>query len=158
MTKGKGRKLIEKGQVLNPNGRPKGSMNEASKSFMAMRSLAAQDYHMAYEVLRQKLQEGESWAHQLYFKELVPKKYKQETVFIEAEDDTLEGQIASLRKGLTQFKEYTEESLRETLKALSSIKLNETIADQANSVMLSREEMLERIDAIQKVIDHEEGK
>jgi len=157
MAKGKGRKLIEKGQVLNPNGRPKGSMNEASKSFMAMRSLAAQDYNMAYQILRDRLQAGEPWAHQLFFKELVPKKYKQETIIIEPADDTLEGQIAALRKGLTMFKEYTEEGLINALKSLSSIKLNETIAEHS-STRMSREEMMEQINMIQKVIDHEEGK
>ena len=66
------RHSIKKGEVLNPNGRPKGAISKLKRKSIELREKAMEDIDVAYDELRSSMQEGESWAHQIYFKELVP--------------------------------------------------------------------------------------
>lgn len=66
----------------------------------------------------------------------------------------MESQITSLRKGLAEFTEHTEESLLNALKALNSIKSNEVVANQTSSIIETREELGEKIKAMQEIINY----
>ena len=143
-----------KGISGNPNGRPKGTLSEKTIQYLRIKNLAAEDYEKAYKILWEAMEAKEGWAHQLYFKELVPKRLHQSTVFVEPSDDTVESQITSLRKGLAEFTEHTEESLLNALKALNSIKSNEVTANQTSSIIETREELGEKIKAMQEIINY----
>lgn len=145
---------FQKGISPNPSGRPKGALSESTKQYLHLKSLATNDYEKAYKILWEKVEAGESWAHQLFFKDLVPKKLNQPTIFIEPTDETTDTQITSLRKGLAQFTEHTEDTLISSLKALNGIKINETINTQTNAIRDTREELMEKVTNIAKVIDH----
>lgn len=142
----------KKGVCGNPAGRPKGTMNETTKRYMRIKSLASEDYEKAYRILWEAMEAKEGWAHQLYFKELVPKKLNQPTVFIENLDERLDGQITSLRKGLAQFTEHTEDSLMAALKVLSSIKISESI-DNKEVPRETRESLIEKIEMIGTILE-----
>ena len=144
---------FQKGVVTNPKGRAKGSKSEHTIRAQQVKSLAAEKYEEAFKILWEAVEAKESWAHQLYFKELMPKKLNQLTVFVEKKDGTLEEQLDSLRKGLAEFTEHTEESLINAMKALNSIKANEAIIQNTNVVQASREELSNKIDLIQQLID-----
>ncbi len=144
---------FQKGVVTNPEGRRKGELSENTKRFARIKTLAAEKYEEAFRILWEAVEAKESWAHQLYFKELMPKKLNQLTVFVEKKDGTLEEQLDSLRKGLAEFTEHTEESIINAMKALNSIKANEAIIQNTNVVQASREELSSKIDLIQQLID-----
>lgn len=146
---------FQKGVCPNPNGRPKGALSEHIKKFMKVKALASEKYEDAFKLLWEAMEAKEGWAHQLYFKELVPRRIHQHTVFVEAKDDSVESQIDSLRKGLAEFTEHTEESLIGALKALSGIKANEIATAQTN-VIESRESLMEKIKAIETIIKYKE--
>jgi hypothetical protein len=145
---------FQKGVCPNPNGRPKGSLSEQTKQYMKIKGLAAEKYEDAFRLLWEAMEAKEGWAHQLYFKELVPKRLHQPTVLVEPSDNTVESQITSLRKGLAEFTEHTEESLLNALKALNSIKSNEIVANQTSSIIETREELGEKIKAMQEIINY----
>ena len=71
---------FKKGVSGNPNGRPKGSFSPLRKQLIELRKRAANDTSEVYEELREKMKSGESWAYQIYFKELVsmPKEWLNE--------------------------------------------------------------------------------
>lgn len=142
-----------KGISPNPKGRPKGCISKSTAHFLKLKSLAANDYEKAYKLLWEEIENRSSWAFQLYFKDLVPKKLNQETVIIDLGNGALEDQINALRTGLSRFTEHTEESLLNTLKVLSNIKANESLNDQTQIIKESREELLEKVNKISNVIE-----
>jgi hypothetical protein len=144
---------FQKGVVTNPTGRPKGIVTEATMRANRVKSLAAEKYEEAFRILWEAVEAKESWAHQLFFKEVLPKKFNQPTVFIEKTDSTLEEQIDSLRKGLAEFTEHTEESIIAAMTALNKIKANEAITQQTTMVQETREELSKKINLIQQLID-----
>ncbi len=145
-----------KGICGNPAGRPKGTLNERTKRYARIKAMACEDYEKAYNLLWEAVEAKEGWAHQLFFKDLLPKKFNQPTVFIEYEDDKLDGQITSLRKGLAQFTEHTEDSLIAALKVLGSIKINDNMDTQI-APRETRESLIEKIELIGKILESDKN-
>ena len=50
------------------SGKPKGAIHKATNHFLQMKSLAANDYKTAYELLWENMKIGEGWAFQIFFK------------------------------------------------------------------------------------------
>jgi hypothetical protein len=114
---------FKKGQVANPNGRPKGAMSEYRKKFMEMGRLAANDAKDVYEEIRACMKAGESWAYQLYVKDLIPKKSFEPTVLVKMEEG--ETRVEAITNALPQFVELTHNEALEEIKVLKSIELEE---------------------------------
>jgi len=87
---------FKKGKVANPKGRAKGSMNSRTRSYVNLKKLAVKDYEEAYQELREAMKLGEGWAHNLFFKELVPKRVYTDTISITPESGTLEARVAAI--------------------------------------------------------------
>lgn len=148
---------FQKGVVTNPNGRAKGVPTTTTLRALKIKGLAAEKYEEAFRILWEAVEAKESWAHQLFFKEVLPKKFNQPTVFVEKTDNTLEEQIDSLRRGLAEFTEHTEESIIAAMTALNKIKANEAITQQTTMVQETREELSKKIGLIQQLIDVKQG-
>lgn len=114
---------FKKGQIPNPKGRPKGAMSEYRKKFMEMGRLAANDAKDVYEEIRACMKAGESWAYQLYVKDLIPKKSFEPTVLIKQEEG--ETRPEAIINALPQFEELTHSEALEELKVLKSIELED---------------------------------
>lgn len=140
---------FQKGQVPNPKGRPKGSVSEYRRKFMEIAKLAANDASKVYDEIRERMQAGESWAYQLYIKDIVPKKAFQPVVPVKQEEgqDRLEAVIAAL----PGFTELTHEEAMEEIKAFKNAPEKEEIKEQGTSVL----ELLEgdKIDQIYKWLE-----
>lgn len=76
----KTRHSFKKGEVSNPNGRPKGSISPLRKRLLELRKRAAEDIEEAYTILWKDFKDGDPLAKQIYFKELVsmPKEWLNE--------------------------------------------------------------------------------
>jgi hypothetical protein len=150
------------GIVTNPNGRPKGSMNELKKRSLELRKLASQDVDKAYKIIWGALEAKESWAHQIYFKELVPfnKEWLGEinTIDIPKElknaEDLTKCMIAVAEK-LANADTMSNDEAHNLVKTLNSIKMSEAM-DQISTIIESRESLMEKVDKIQRVIDYVE--
>jgi hypothetical protein len=118
----KNNKGFKKGKSGNPSGRPVGVKSSATKSWAEIKKLAINDYHAAYEELRESMQAGEGWAHNLFFKELVPKKLYTDSILISPEDSTPEARVAAITKGLLAVNELTHTEALEELKAFRKLK------------------------------------
>lgn len=138
----------------NPNGRPKGALGDKTKEYNKIKRLAAESYGKMFAVLLEKGLAGESWAHQLFYKEFLPKKAREDTVFVDGTDDSVEGQIKALTKALSHFEELTHEDALNRLKILAGVKDTENLSEQTNTIRETRESLTEKIDMIQKIIDN----
>jgi hypothetical protein len=147
--------LFQKGHNL-ATGRPRGAYNEATKRFVELKQLAAEKSTEAFKMLWAAMEAGESWAYQIYYKELyaIPKNYNEPTVIIDSTDNSVEGQITAITKALPQFDEITHDESLNRLKALTAVQSNETIDNQTTTIRETRESLMEKIDKIQKVIDY----
>lgn len=126
---------FQKGTCPNPNGRPKGIMNSTRSKFLALRKMATEDAPMMYEKLKEAVDAGESWAMQLYFKELIsfPKNLDQPVTNISVPKEKANNSdeyIVAFLKGLSQFEEFTQEEILDVLKTLSNLKISENIAKE----------------------------
>ena len=114
---------FQKGQVPNPKGRPKGSVSEYRKKFAEIAKLAANDAPVVYQQIRQFMELGESWAFQLYVKDLIPKKFFEPTITVKAEDG--QPRLEALTTAISGFTELTHSEALEEIKVLKSIELEE---------------------------------
>lgn len=139
---------FQKGQIPNPKGRPKGAMSEYRKKFMEMGRLAANDAPKVYDEIRAFMESGESWAYQLYVKDLIPKKAFQPVVQIKQEDG--QNRLEAVTAALSGFTELTHEEVMEEIKAFKNVEEKEELKDQGTSVL----ELLEddKIDLIRQWI------
>jgi hypothetical protein len=121
---------FKKGEVSNPNGRPKGSMNKLKAASLKLREMASEDTDKAYKVLMTALESGEQWAHQIYFKELVPfKKQWLNEISVAGVQRTISNVddvgviIAQLTNKLLEDENLPREEIHNLIKTLNSVKL-----------------------------------
>lgn len=134
---------FKKGQSGNPKGKVKGTINKSTLRSAKLKTLASEKYEEAFNVLWKNVKKGEAWAHQIFFKELVPKKVHQQTIIIAQGDDI--DRLEAITKALPQFEELThDEAMNEirTLKGLepeanaglSSIEITHSIKRNENDI------------------------
>lgn len=133
---------IKKGEVLNPNGRPKGAISDLKRKSIELRKKAMEDIDIAYGELRSSMQEGESWAHQIYFKELVPfnKEWMAQinTQGIPNKVTTVEDLnacIAAITEKLLSVDQMSTEEAHNLVKTLNNIKFTESFGKQKENVL-----------------------
>jgi hypothetical protein len=114
---------FKKGQVANPKGRAKGSINESTKRFSKFKSLAIERYQEAFDLLWSNMQNGEGWAYQIYFKDIMPKKVYQPTVVIKQEEG--QPRLEALTTAMFGFEELTHSEALEEIKVLKSMELED---------------------------------
>ena len=145
---------FKKGQVANPNGRGKGTLNKATVERAKFQSLASEKYKEAFDVLWNNLEIGEGWAHQIYFNKLLPKKMYQPTVLVKQEEG--QDRLEAVTAALSGFTELTHEEAMEEIKAFKNVEEKEEIKEQGTSVL----ELLEgdKIDQIYKWLEEAKNK
>lgn len=147
-----------KGVSGNPNGRPKGRYSDITLSFMKLKKIASTRAEEAFGMLWSAMERGESWAHQIYFKELytLPKNIDDKKVIITDKDISLEGQIGVLTSILPEFDEVTHDESLHRLKVLTAVKSNDVLVQQNDEIRETRESLLEKVDLIKQVIELKE--
>lgn len=141
---------FKEGESGNPNGRPKGSVNATTIKFAKFKTLASEKYEEAFDILWEAMKAKEGWAHQIFFKELVPKKVHQPTIIVEAKDETAEARAQSIIKELPKFIELTHDEAMNEVRVLKSIEQKE----EAHAVKtLSKEELTETINLTKELIE-----
>jgi hypothetical protein len=134
---------FKEGESGNPNGRPKGSVNATTIKFAKFKALASERYQDAFNILWEAMEAKEGWAHQIFFKELVPKKVHQPTIKVEVEDTTADARAQSIIKELPKFMELTHDEAMNELNVLGRVKVEESILNKANDAdFLSDEQLL----------------
>ena len=101
------------------SGKPKGAIHKATNHFLQMKSLAANDYKTAYELLWENMKIGEGWAFQIFFKHLIPKNIYQQTVVVAQEDGV--DRLEAITKALPQFEELTHNEAMDEMRTLKTI-------------------------------------
>lgn len=134
---------FKKGQSGNPNGRPKGAMSEYRKKFIEIAKLAANDVSKVYDEIREHMQAGESWAYQLYVKDLIPKKSFQPVVQVKQEDG--QDRLEAVTAALSGFTELTHEEIIDEIKALRPIETKEELIQQENIFDVIPEELTKQV-------------
>lgn len=137
-----------KGVCTNPNGRKKGLTSEATKNFLKIRTMAAEKYPEAFKILWEAVQAKEPWAHQLFFKELAPKRLRHESVMLDVSDKTREGQLKSLSEALTAFDQVTQDEIIERLRALAAVKLSEQVDNEEVTMRANRVALIAKIEKL----------
>lgn len=150
---GKGRWI--KGNRANPKGRLKGQYPISTQKFMAVKEIAAQHADKAFKMVWDAMEAKESWAFQIYFKELfhIPRNYGEKTVILEKEERTIDGQIKVITEALPEFDEVTQAESLERLKVLNSIKNPELNLIQVEEVRESKESLREKVELIQQIME-----
>jgi hypothetical protein len=127
------RTSFKKGQIGNPKGKPKGTFSEHKKRFIEIQKLAANDAPKMYELLQNAITAGESWAYQIYWKELyvLPKNYNEETIEVKLPEEIsklgIDDYLKNFIEGLAKFEYYTKEEVNSIIKTLGNAKLAESI-------------------------------
>lgn len=151
---------FQKGVVTNPKGRAVGCYSERKKQFIEIQKIASNKAPEMFTILENAMRTGESWAHQIYWKELfhIPKRYLEETAVIAAipEGGTLnmDERVKAFMQALEQFEDFTRDEVLTALKVLNTIKSNEVMETQAEHVRLTREELGQKIENITKIMDY----
>jgi hypothetical protein len=153
--KPKGNPNFVKGHKTPSNGRPKGRYNDITLGFIQLKKMASTRVEEAFGMLWSAMEKGESWAHQIYFKELytLPKDVDEKKVLITNKETTIDGQIEVLTSILPEFDEVTHDESLNRLKVLNSVKGNEVMAEQTEEIRETRESLLEKVNLIQKMRD-----
>jgi len=134
---------FKKGQVANPNGRPIGSYSRLRKQLMELRKLAADDVLDMYKSLKEAaITHKESWAYQIYFKELVsvPKEWLNEVNIsgvpkeIKSVDD-VNSVLAALASKLLNVDSISTDEIHSLIKTLNNIKFTEQFGKQKENVL-----------------------
>jgi len=121
---------------------------------MEMGRLAANDASKVYDEIRAFMESGESWAYQLYVKDLIPKKSFQPVVQVKQEEG--QDRLEAVTAALSGFTELTHEEAMEEIKAFKNVEEKEEIKEQGTSVL----ELLEgdKIDQIYKWLEEAKQK
>lgn len=144
--------LIKKNEVKNPVGRPKGSMNELKRKSLELRNRALKDIDTAYDTLWQAFEAKEAWAHQIFFKELVPFK-KEWLNEVSVSDipkevksvDDVNHVIAALSATLLQHDSIAVEEVHNIIKTLNAVKFTEQFGKQNNTLAKLSDEQVKTI-------------
>lgn len=144
-----------KGHKPPSKGRPKGSYSMATLSFLKLRDIASSKAEEALGMLWEAMKNGESWAYQIYFKELytIPKDIDMKKVIITDKNPTVDGQIEVLTGILPEFDEVTHDESLNRLKVLSAVKGNDVLSQQTEEIRETRESLREKIELIQEIRD-----
>lgn len=147
-----------KGHKPPSKGRPKGGYSKATLSFIKLRNIASTRAEEALDMLWEAMKKGESWAYQIYFKELytIPKDFDMKKVVITDKDPTVDGQIDVLTSLLPEFDEVTHDESLNRLKVLNAVKGNDAMIQQVDEIRETRETLREKIELIQEIRDLKE--
>jgi hypothetical protein len=127
------RTSFKKGQVANPKGKAKGTFSEHKKKFIEIQKLAANDASEIYQKLKEHIEAGESWAYQIYWKELymVPKNHNEETIEVKLPEEIskqgTEEYLKTFIESLSRFESFTKDEINSIIKTLSNAKLAEAM-------------------------------
>lgn len=147
------------GESGNPNGKPKGALGKRTLILKEITDLASKSALPIAQQLVERALEGDIKAAELFFRTFLPKKVNlEDKVLLNNQDITLQGQIRSLTEGIASFNEVTQEEAIERLKTFSTIKSNEVIEDHAHSIRESREQLMENVARIERIIEYKERK
>lgn len=124
---------FKKGQSGNPNGRIKGSTSEYRRKFAEIAKLAANDAPKVYKEIREFMEGGESWAYQLYVKDLIPKKAFQPVIQVKTEEGKT--RLEAVTAALSGFTELTHEEAMEEIKAFKNAEEKEELKEEGTSVL-----------------------
>lgn len=142
------------GVCPNPKGRGIGSLSKRTKEYLKVKQLAADNYERMFEILLEKGLRGEPWAQQLYYKEFIPRRAKQETVvLVGMEDNNISSQIKSLTEALIKFDQVTQEELIERLKTLAALKLTDSVEQQNTEIKETKMTLMEKVEKLEYLID-----
>lgn len=142
-----------KGVVTNPEGRKKGTLNKNTLRYSNLCKLASEKYEEAFKLLWEAMEAKEGWAHQLFFKELVPQKQKRETILLNTHSAKVDAQLKALTEGLIKFDEVTEDDIHGRLKTLTAIKVSESIDGHTSELKETRESLMSKLTLLEDVID-----
>ena len=137
MAKKANKTSFKKGQVANPVGRPKGSLDEIKKRSIDLRNMAAKDSDKAYKLLWDAMEAKESWAHQIYFKELslFKKEWLNEVRVDDVKkqmnniEDTKETMMQLCNK-LLEEESLSRDEVHKVIQTLNDIKVGEEFGKQ----------------------------
>lgn len=151
--KGAGNPNFVKGHKPPSKGRPKGGYSKATLSFIKLRDIASTRAEEALGMLWDAMKKGESWAYQIYFKELytIPKDLDLKKVVITDKNPTVDGQIEVLTSILPEFDEVTHDDSLNRLKVLNAVKGNDVLTEQVEEIRETRESLREKIELIQEI-------
>lgn len=98
-----------------------------------LKMLSMVDYELAYKRLKECMDKGEPWAFQLYFREVLPARMKEDSVYIPTpETNNIEEYLKTLSESLMSFSHYTKAELVAIVKAFSGIKHAQTEERKVN--------------------------
>lgn len=130
---------------IGNSGRPKGTKNKTTECIRNFKSLAAEKYQEAFDLLWSNMQNGEGWAYQIYFKDIIPKKVHQPTIVIRAKEG--ETRAEAIINALPQFEELTHNEALDEIKVLKGIEEKEEQKDRGIMLLnLLPVEQLKQID------------
>lgn len=120
------RTSFKKGQVANPKGRAKGAYSKHKQQFIEIQKLAGDDAERVYGLLKQAMEAGEAWAHQIYWKTLYPRSCSEDSVKVNLPKsigkDEIEEFITEFVLALRGFDDFNKDEVTKVIKALSSVK------------------------------------
>lgn len=115
---------FKKGQSGNKAGRPVGIVNSAKAARAEFEKTAEEDISVAYTQLKSFMAGGESWAHSIFWKDVLPKKK-----IVAVVDSSIANRLIGLLSCLPQFEQLTHEQVISEIMAHSSVKLAAKMED-----------------------------